>query len=137
MGIDVGFSMTRRTTGIACLKDDQRSLKLRRNRMEKPRGTNPKWLSPPVIAIDGPLLPLGTDQLIRRHVELVFIRAPFRNRCRLGLSHHGVGLELRSASVKLALNSVVSSHPRCWRRSVPFAAKDPLWKLFQMPFWAC
>jgi hypothetical protein len=44
MGLDVGFSKTQRTMGIA----------------------------------DGPLLPLGTDQYIRRSVEpSLFICAPF------------------------------------------------------------
>jgi hypothetical protein len=42
-----------------------------------------------------PKVPL---MIIRRHVESIFIRAPFHNRCKPGLSHHGVGLELREAS---------------------------------------
>src|SRR6202041_1387650 len=58
----------------------------------------PRGFQPSVIAIDGPLLPLDADLRTRRHVESVFIRAPFHNRCRPGLSHHGVGLELRQAS---------------------------------------
>jgi hypothetical protein len=58
----------------------------------------PHGFQPSVIAIDGPLLPLGADRHIRRYAESIFIRAPFHNRCRPGLSHHGVGLELRQAS---------------------------------------
>jgi hypothetical protein len=68
------------------------------HRHENREATIPKGFQPSIIAIDGPLLPLGADQHIRRHVESVFIRAPFHNRCRPGLSHHGVGLELRLAS---------------------------------------
>jgi hypothetical protein len=66
--------------------------------MGKPGGKIPKDFHPSVIAIDGPLLPEGAPHDIRRHVESVFIRAPFHNRCRSDLSHHGVGLELRQAS---------------------------------------
>jgi hypothetical protein len=58
----------------------------------------PYGFQPSVIAIDGPLLPLGADQRIRRHIESIFIRAPFHNRCRPGLSDCGVGRKFRSAS---------------------------------------
>jgi hypothetical protein len=43
-------------------------------------------------------VPLGTNETIRRHVDFIFIHAPFHNRYRPGLSHHGMGLELRQAS---------------------------------------
>jgi hypothetical protein len=98
MGIDVGFSKTRRTTGIACLEGDHLILARVGTAWESREAKIPKGFQPSIIAIDGPLLPLGADQHIRRHVESVFIRAPFHNRCRPGLSHHGVGLELRQAS---------------------------------------
>ena len=98
MGIDVGFSTTRPTTGIACLEGDQLSLERAGTAWESREAKIPNGFQPSVIAIDGPLLPLGADHHIRRHVESVFIRAPFHNRCRPGLSHHGVGLELRQAS---------------------------------------
>jgi hypothetical protein len=98
MGIDVGFSKTRPTTGIACLEGDQLSLGRAGPAWESRETKIPKGFHPSVIAIDGPLLPQGAPHDIRRHVESVFIRAPFHNRCRPGLSHHGVGLELRQAS---------------------------------------
>jgi hypothetical protein len=98
MGIDVGFSKLRRTTGIACLEDDHLSLERAGTKWESREAKIPKGFHPSVIAIDGPLLPFGADLNIRRHVESVFIRAPFHNRCRPGHSHHGVGLELRRAS---------------------------------------
>ena len=98
MGIDVGFSKTRRTTGIACLEGDCLTLERVGTAWESREAKIPKGFQPSIIAIDGPLPPLGADQHIRRHVESVFIRAPFHNRCRPGLSHHGVGLELRQAS---------------------------------------
>ena len=98
MGIDVGFSKTRQTTGIACLEGDQLSLGRAGTMWESREAKIPKGFHPSIIAIDGPLLPEGTPHDIRRHVESVFIRTPFHNRCRPGLSHHGVGLELRQAS---------------------------------------
>jgi hypothetical protein len=98
MGIDVGFSKTRQTTGIAFLEGDQLSLERAGTSWESRKAKIPDGFHPSVIAIDGPLLPLGADLQVRRRVESLFIRAPFHNRCRPGLSHHGVGLELRQAS---------------------------------------
>ena len=40
---------------------------------------NCRWFHPTIIAIDGPLLPVGADKRICRHVESVFIRAAFHN----------------------------------------------------------
>jgi hypothetical protein len=98
MGLDVGFSKTRRTTGIACLEGDKLSLARAGTSWESRKAKLPDGFQPTVIAIDGPLLPLGADLNVHRHVESLFVRAPFHNRCRPGLSHHGLGLELRQAS---------------------------------------
>jgi hypothetical protein len=98
IGIDVGFSKTRRSTGIACLEGDHLTLERAGTAWESRVAKIPKGFHPSVIAIDGPLLPSDADRNICRHVESVFIRTPFHNRCRPGLSHHGVGLELRQAS---------------------------------------
>jgi hypothetical protein len=98
MGIDVGFSETRSTTGIACLEGDHLTLERAGTTWESREVRIPHGFQPSVIAIDGPLLPSGDDQHLRRYVESIFVRAPFHNRCRPGLSHHGVGLELRQAS---------------------------------------
>src|SRR5208282_661235 len=98
MGVDVGFSATRLTTGIACLDGDQLSLKCAGTSWESREAKIPHGFQPSVIAIDGPLLPLGADPQIQRHVESLFIRAPFHNRCRPGLSHNGVGVQFRQAS---------------------------------------
>src|ERR1700680_3665852 len=80
MGVDVGFSATRLTTGIACLDGDQLSLKCAGTSWESREAKIPHGFRPSVIAIDGPLLPLGADPQIQRHVEPLFIRAPFHNR---------------------------------------------------------
>jgi len=98
IGVDVGFSKTRPTTGIACLEGEHLSLFRTGTAWKSREAIIPLGFQPFVIAIDGPLLPKGSALNIRRHVESVFIRAPFHNRCRPGLGHHGVGLELREAS---------------------------------------
>jgi len=90
MGIDVGFSATRLTTGIACLVGDRLDLVPTGTAWKSREAKIPKGFQPSFIAIDGSLLPLGADQRIRRYVESAFIRAPFHNRCAPGLSHHGV-----------------------------------------------
>ena len=77
MGIDVGFSKTRQTTGIACLEGDHLSLGRAGAAWESRKATIPHGFQPSVIAIDGPLLPQGAPHDIRRHVESVFIRAHF------------------------------------------------------------
>jgi hypothetical protein len=113
MGIDVGFSKTRRTTGIAFLEGDHLTLERVGTAWEGRKAKIPDGFQPSVIAIDGPLLPLGTDLNVRRHVESLFVRAPFHNRCRPGLSHHGVGLELRQASGE-TYAQLNPSHLPCW-----------------------
>jgi hypothetical protein len=100
MGIDVGFSTTRPTTGIACLQGDQLSLTRTGTTWESRQSAIPSGFQPSVIALDGPLLPQGVDKLIRRHCELLFIHSPFHNRCKPGLSHWGRGLELRRATAE-------------------------------------
>jgi hypothetical protein len=98
MGIDVGFSKTRRTTGIACLEGGKLSLERAGTTWESREAKIPRGFQPSVIAVDGPLLPLGADEHVRRHVEFVFSRAPFHNRCKPGHSHNGVGFAFRRAS---------------------------------------
>ena len=76
MGIDVGFSKTGRTTEIACLNNDRLTLLRTGTPWECRKAKIPHGFHASIIAIDGPLLPLGADLHIR-HVELLFIRAPF------------------------------------------------------------
>jgi hypothetical protein len=77
MGVDVGFSKTRPTTGIACLEGDELSLERAGTRWKSREAQIPTGFQPSVIAIDGPLLPLGADHHVRRHIEPLFICAPF------------------------------------------------------------
>jgi hypothetical protein len=77
MGINVGFSTTRQTTGIACLEGDHLTLERAGTSWESREPQIPTGFHSSVIAIDAPLLPLGADLHMRRYVEPLFIRAPF------------------------------------------------------------
>jgi len=100
IGVDVGFSATRPTTGIACLEGDKLSLARAGSAWESREAGIPNGFQASLLALDGPLLPEGADKLIRRPCESVFIHSPFHNRCKPGLSHWGRGLDLRRASAK-------------------------------------
>jgi hypothetical protein len=77
IGVDVEFSTTRPTKGIACPDGDQLSLERAGTAWKSRKAKAPLGFQPSVIAIDGPLLPLGADQHVRRHIEPLFICAPF------------------------------------------------------------
>jgi hypothetical protein len=87
-------------TGIACLQGDQPFLARTGTTWECRQSAIPRGFQPSVIALDGPLLPQGADKQIRRHCESLFIRSPFHNRWKPGLSHWGRGLELRRATAE-------------------------------------
>jgi hypothetical protein len=98
MGVDIGFSKNGETTGIACLDGAKLYLSRAGTSWEERKARLPAGFRPSVIALDGPLLPRGANELVRRRCEFTFIRAPFWNRCKPGLSHWGLGLDLRRAA---------------------------------------
>jgi hypothetical protein len=100
LGVDVGFSSRRATTAIALLRGNQLHLARAGTTWESRAAQIPSDFRASVIAIDGPLLPEGADNQIYRLCEAVFIRSPFHNRCKPGLSHWGSGLQLRRASAE-------------------------------------
>ena len=98
MGVDVGFSKTRKTTGIACLDGDDLRLACARTAWEDRKTRVPDGFRPTVVALDGPLVPKNAALPVRRAGEFAFVHAPFNTRCKPGLSHFGTGLELRVAT---------------------------------------
>jgi hypothetical protein len=100
LGVDVGFSTKRATTAIALLDGNQFHVARAGTTWESRAAQIPRDFRASVIAIDGPLLPRGVDNHIYRLCEAVFIRSPFHNRCKPGLSHWGFGLQLRRASTE-------------------------------------
>ena len=99
-GVDVGFSTRGATTAIALLNGNQLHLARAGTAWESRAAQIPSDFRASVIAIDGPLLPQGADNHLYRLCEALFIRSPFHNRCKPGLSHWGFGLQLRRASAE-------------------------------------
>jgi hypothetical protein len=98
LGIDVGFSRRRRTTGLAWSADGQVEAIKTHSDWERRQANLPAITRFAVIAIDGPLVPAGTDERAKRQCESFFIRGLFQKRCKPGLSHCGLGLALRRAA---------------------------------------
>src|SRR5262249_44098582 len=86
MGVDVRFSKTAETTGIACLDGDKLYLSRAGISWESRKPRIPADFQPAVICTGWPLLPEGADELVRRTCELIFVRKPFHNRSKPGLS---------------------------------------------------
>jgi len=66
IGVDVGFSNTRPTTGIACLDEERLFLARAETTWAKRETVIPHGFRPSIIAFDGPLLPEGANELTRR-----------------------------------------------------------------------
>lgn len=98
LGVDVGFSKTRKTTGVAYIDGSTVDVWKAGTSWEERKALIAEGFRPDVIAIDGPLVPATSDPLIRRTCEVMFIRKPFARRCKPGLSDSGYGLQLRRAA---------------------------------------
>ncbi len=97
-GLDVGLSLTRRTSGIATIIGQD--IRVRRERGGA-HACAPIFDAGPfqVIAIDGPVVPAGGNVGSTRAVERLFASGCFQRRCKPGFSHvSGTGLQLRTAA---------------------------------------
>ena len=110
LGIDVGFSERRKTTGIASYRFG-RAVRLHcvgslaQHRADVLRdGTLYD-----AIAIDGPIV-AGTSTVTPRDCERILARGAFGARCKAGFSHFGTGLKLRNAATLIA--SEMPAHTR-------------------------
>jgi hypothetical protein len=102
LGIDVGFSKSRPTTGIAWSANGTHAAAKthtdwKRRQLHLPPATNFS-----VIAIDGPLVPIGSPDLLVRTCEQVLARSAFQKWCKPGSSHFGTGLQLKRAVFETA-----------------------------------
>lgn len=95
LGVDVGYSASRKTTGLAWYFDGDVELALAGSSWADRRSVLPRDAQFSKIALDAPIVP--SDALAPRACEALFNGRPFWNRCRPGLSHHGRGLPLRIA----------------------------------------
>jgi predicted nuclease with RNAse H fold len=104
LGIDVGFSERRKTTGIASYTFGQPARLHCVGSLPQDRAG--ALLDRPLydaIAIDGPIVPsaTGSEQVIRR-CEHLLSKGAFGRRCKPGFSHFGTGLKLRKAATAIA-----------------------------------
>jgi hypothetical protein len=103
LGIDVGYSDKKKTTGVAVFKNGGliepfcvgSSGTARREAIEK-------YAPFDEIALDGPILPHNSSETSRRYCEYSLVGGLFEKRCKLGLSHYGEGLKLRRAAASIA-----------------------------------
>lgn len=111
VGLDVGFSLRRRSNGIAVLRDGELIRAERLSVAERDAALR-SLADVDMVAIDAPLLPPGTADTLPRHCESVFSRGVFQKRCKPGMSHiRGTGQSLRehgrrAAEQLLAVNAL-------------------------------
>jgi hypothetical protein len=100
-GLDIGFSRTRRSAGIGLFDGAK-------NQLRNCFGTEAcKLLADrgryDIVAIDGPIVPVGYRRQKVRPVESLFCRGMFQKRCKPGMSHiSGTGVRLRDKTCKAA-----------------------------------
>jgi hypothetical protein len=103
LGIDVGFSKTNATTGVAVYERGAlRSLCCVQSSPEDRAAVLRRDFKFDAVAIDGPILPRLADFKLKRYCESLLIGRGFHNRCKPGMSHHGSGLDLRAATRPIA-----------------------------------
>lgn len=102
LGMDAGFSRTRATTGLAWGGAVPCGGAKAGTAWEQRQRVLPPGLRFDLIAIDAPLLPPAAPDKAARLCEAAFLRAPFHDRCKPGLSHFGAGLDLRRAGAEAA-----------------------------------
>jgi hypothetical protein len=105
LGIDVGFSERRNTTGIASYRSGRKiSLHCVGSLAEHRATVLHDGSLYHAIAIDGPIVPASKISTpIVRHCEHVLSRGMFGRRCKPGFSHFGTGFRLRQAATTIAL----------------------------------
>lgn len=103
LGIDVGFSKTAKSTGIAIYDRGQLvTLTCIGSSSQDRADTLPDSTVFDAIAIDGPIV-AASDSPTARMCELILSRGKFSRRCKPGLSHFGFGLQLRAAATRIAI----------------------------------
>nr|WP_210333343.1 DUF429 domain-containing protein [Ensifer sp. ENS01] len=102
LGIDVGFSRSRPTTGIAWSANGTFGAEKTHTDWERRRQHLPAATTFSVVAIDGPLVPAGSPDALVRTCEQLLARGAFQKRCKPGSSHFGTGLQLKRAALETA-----------------------------------
>jgi predicted RNase H-like nuclease len=96
IGLDVGFSTTRMSSGVACLKRGTLSVGCATASWESRAELLGDFASAHMVAIDAPVLTIENYE--SRDCERIFTLGRFQRRCKPGLSHiRGTGRQLRDA----------------------------------------
>jgi len=102
VGLDIGYSESKRTNAMALLRDGALTVKdpmFPSERDEMLRSLD----TVDVIAIDAPIVPRGTPEDFVRTCEHVFTRGSFQRRCKPGMSHvRGTGRLFRAEGRRAA-----------------------------------
>jgi hypothetical protein len=133
LGVDVGFSKSRKTTGLAWLSDGQLGVTVTGSSWAERSCDLPKNIVFDIAALDAPVV-ADKHALARRGCEHLFSRGGFAKRCRPGLSHHGRGLQLREAGSQAARDfaAVLTNRPLRFGPSV--CPNDPIIEAFPNAF---
>ena len=110
LGVDVGFSKSKRTTGIAWLANSTIETARTGSSWSERSRCLPRNVRFSIVALDAPIVPEHNYDAARG-CEFVFYGGAFSRRCRPGLSHHGRGLLLKDAGRQAAIEfaSVLAS----------------------------
>ncbi|UQD98207.1 DUF429 domain-containing protein [Bradyrhizobium japonicum] len=101
LGVDVGFSARRKTTGLAWFSGSGVGVTVTGSSWSERKGDLPAGVEFRLAALDAPIVPTP-DASNRRGCEYIFYWGAFARRCRPDLSHHGRGLRLRQAGAQAA-----------------------------------
>src|SRR4051794_19504178 len=101
LGVDVGFSKSSKTTGLAWFANSTIATALAGSSWEERQRALPRGVQFAIAALDAPIVP-PHNYTIFRGCERAFYGGAFSRRCRPGLSHHGRGVELRDAGREAA-----------------------------------
>jgi hypothetical protein len=112
LGVDVGFSERRKTTGLAWFSDSGVQVTVSGSSWSERKHDLPVGSTFRLAALDAPIVPTS-DAGHRRGCEYIFYGGAFARRCRPGLSHHGRGLRLRHAGTQSAYEfaNILSAGP--------------------------
>lgn len=119
LGVDVGYSLRRPTTGLAWSDREKFGSAKTHTNWDRRRQHIPVVAGFSVIAIDGPLAPLGSPDMLERNCERLFTRGAFQKRCKPGYSHiRGNGQDLRRAAAGTAQQLLHLAHPMADNRTI-------------------
>ena len=96
LGVDVGFSTTRKPTGLAWFAGSTIETALTGSSWPERRRSLPRDVRFSIVALDAPVVPEHNYEAARG-CERAFYGGAFSRRCRPGLSHHGRGITLKDA----------------------------------------